>query len=254
MIAEIYVCSPLIFCRARGIIPLFCVTFAVMTSLIASFWCESVKFTSDRFPTLRYGLWYQEDFETTAYTVNDGEDLVIEVNQECRDYDEGYDINGMWKFARACSVIAPLLGGILGIPLFFSAFFYYLSEGSYRSLAFVYIFVITTLQGCTFLIFRTSLCKDGVAPILNRIAELLGRQGVYSSSCEWDGGSSANVVATVLWFLTGAFMLSYYPRAPPTPPAETQTITYEKTVNEDGAVMVAETKIVKGTVVEAPSA
>lgn len=66
--------------------------------------------------------------------------------------------------------------------------------------------------------------------------------------CQWNGGSTANVCGIILWFLAGALMLfSGVPHRESPQPAETQEVTYEKSLNADGTEMITETKVVKGT-------
>jgi hypothetical protein len=74
---------------------------------------------------------------------------------------------------------------------------------------------------------------------------------IYVDDCQWGQGLTANVVSTVLWFLTGATMLVMgVPERQARPPPETQTVTYQQTTNADGTVTVAETAVVKGIAVE----
>lgn len=72
--------------------------------------------------------------------------------------------------------------------------------------------------------------------------------------CRWNSGSTANVFGIVLWFAAGAAMLvSGTPAREHPKPAETQEVTYQRSVNPDGTVTVNQTNVVKGTAVAPPA-
>jgi hypothetical protein len=65
--------------------------------------------------------------------------------------------------------------------------------------------LITLSQGLTLLIFKSTACTDN--NIIRAMEESMGGLDIYKNTCEWDKGSSMNVSAIVLWFLTGLCMI-----------------------------------------------
>lgn len=113
----------------------------------------------------------------------------------------------------------------------------------------VFLVVLPLFQGLTFLIYNSSFCTD------NPILALYGVSDDYSSECQWNQGSTANVVSVVLWFLTGvAMMVVGCPQRPVRPPPETQAVAYQQTTGPDGTSTVSQVGVVKGTTVPPPAA
>lgn len=141
---------------------------------------------------------------------------------------------------RAFTIITPVIGAFMTIGLLFGALCYYWTATGWRALAAGYLVVMPVFQGITFLLLESNLCKE------NPLIDL----EVYTEDCQWGAGASANVVATVGWFLTGLVMLWMgAPTRPPRPPPETQTVTYQQTTNPDGTTVIA-TTVVKGVAVD----
>jgi hypothetical protein len=220
-------------------IPAVLAGFAFMTSFLFSFWCESIKFTSVNptpdVPDILGGVWYRQD---TVYEEVNGRIFIRDV---CVDYPSGTEIDSKWKTVRAFSIIAPVLGGLLTVILILAPCLYFLDEMTWRSIAIQFIVVITIFQGLTFLIFQSSACTE---------QQIVQVSGLYNEECEWEAGSTTNVFSIALWFLTGLVMLKIgAPKRPEIPPAETQAVTYQQTMNPDGGTTVAEVAVVKGTAV-----
>lgn len=217
-------------------------SFAFMTSFLASFWCESIKFTalesSADLPDILGGVWYRQD--TTFEEVNGR----IFVRDVCVDYPNGTEVDSKWKTVRAFSIITPVLGGLLTVALWLAPCLYFATDSSWKAMALNFIVVLTLFQGLTFLLFKSSACTQ------QQIVDVTST--LYDDECQWESGSTANVVSTVLWFLTGLVMLKLgAPERPPPEPAETQTVTYQQTQNPDGGTTVAEVNVIKGTAVPA---
>jgi hypothetical protein len=234
--------SSLCIFRCLYLLPAVLASFAFMLSFVSSFWCESIKFTalerSEDLPTIRAGIWYLQDTEEQEIA---GKFVVREV---CVDYPSGTDLDSKWKTARAFTIITPVIGGILTVVLWIAPCLYFLDDSKWRSIAFLFIVVITFFQGLTFIFFQSVACTD--SPIL----VYLGATALYDNECEWDSGSTANVFSTVLWFCAGhAMMWLGAPQRPERPPVETQTVTYQKTENPEGGTTVVEVNVVKGTAV-----
>ena len=223
---------------------------AFVTSFLFSFWCESVKFIPDpsqnvSVPDLHFGPWYQRKQETVEDSV--GGDPRYFIQNKCVEYPGNFGVDSSWKTARAFSVMAPIIGGLGAFVLWLAPCLYFMNEATWRLLAIIFIVVVTLFQGLTFLFFKSDACKDNL--VVDQF-ETLGDGNLYPDECEWDEGSTANVLSVVLFFLTGVTMLILgAPVRPPRPPPETQTVTYQRTELPDGGHTVTEVKVVKGTAV-----
>jgi hypothetical protein len=236
-------------------IPALLSAFAFTTAALASFWCETVKFvpsedTPNSLPSLHFGIWYQRQTEVESIEV--GDNVRVVVRNTCVDYPGSIDIDSSWKTARAFSVMALLIGGLVTFALVLAPCAYsYAGKGRWQSLAIFCLVVLPLFQGLTFLLFQSDACLEN--PVVSNIRNTEDQQqglDFYPDECEWDAGSSANVSAAVLWFVAGLAMLAVgAPRRPERPPPETQQVTYQHTENLDGTATVAETAVVKGTAI-----
>lgn len=247
-------------------IPPLIAIFAFMCTFIANYWCETVKFETSvpsvlinganvALPDVQLGPWYKR--ETQTIQVSTGGQTTIHAVDVCVAFSSTYVIDSKLKAVRAFSIIAPVIGGLLVIPLCFAPCFYFFSVSTWKIVAMLFLVIVTLFQGLTFLVLQSNACS--VNPLLAEAPPgLVGQfawetfiKTSYKSQCSWDAGSTTNVVAVVLWFLTGLAMLAVgVPTREPPGPVETQEVTYEKTVNpEDGTMYVAETGVVKGTAV-----
>lgn len=229
--------------RLLSLLPAILASFALILSFVSNFWCESIKFTalerSNDLPDIRAGIWYRQD--TQLQEIGGGYFVVRDV---CVDYPSGTDLDSEWKTVRAFTIITPVIGGILTVALWIAPCLYFFNDTTWRSVALLFIVVMTLFQGLTFLLFQSVACTD--SPLLG----FLGATELYDNECEFDSGSTANVVSTVMWFCTGLAMLALGPpQRPERPPAETQTVTYQKTENPEGGATVVEVNVVKGTAV-----
>jgi hypothetical protein len=211
--------------------------------------------TADAPKDVQLGPWYQK--QTQFLQVNTGAYTTNFVQEACVALPGDYVVDSKLKAVRAFSIMAPLIGGLLAIPLCFAPFSYFVGASTWKSIAMLFIVILTLFQALTFLVLTSSACSEN--PILSAAPTSTNSQNAggtiansaYKSTCTWGAGSNANVVAVVLWFLTGVAMLVVgVPVRPPPEPVETQEVTYEKTTNpEDGTVFVTKTGIVKGTAV-----
>jgi hypothetical protein len=141
-----------------------------------------------------------------------------------------------------------IIGGLLVWFLYLAPCLYFVNENTWKFIAIIFSFFLTLFQGLTLLIFDSSFCTD------NSILTGYGLTNSYSAECSWDQGSTANVIAIILWFATGiAMMLNGVPTRPERPPPETQTVTYQQTQLAEGGSTVAKVGVVKGTAVPLPS-
>lgn len=158
----------------------------------------------------------------------------------CVQYPSGYAVDSAWKATRAFSILATLLGGLFAVGLVLAPCFRRSGSSAnatgWTGSAFCFLVILPLFQGLTFLFLQTNLCQND--------------SNNSNIDCKLVSGTSgANIAAVIFWFLTGISMLALgAPKHPERPPAETQTVTYERTVDENGAEMVVQTKVVKGTV------
>ncbi|GKY97396.1 hypothetical protein MPSEU_000698100 [Mayamaea pseudoterrestris] len=234
---------------AISLIPAILATFAFLTSFLFSFWCQSVAFVPDdaaaNLQTIRIGPW------SAAILTNataGGTQYYVQQSY-CASFPRGaLDADAKLKTVRAFGIIVLIVGGLLVWFLYLAPCLYFVNEKTWKLVAIIFIVILTLFQGLTFLIFRSSFCTN------NSILNAYGLTDSYAAECVWDQGSTANVIATLLWFLTGVVMLrNGAPKRPARPPPETQTVTYERTELPDGNSTVAEVGVVKGTAVPSPS-
>lgn len=72
--------------------------------------------------------------------------------------------------------------------------------------------MVTLSQGLTLLIFKSIACTDN--NVIQALEASSGGRDIYNNTCEWDKGSSMNVAAIVLWFVTGVSMILLGPPQP----------------------------------------
>ena len=200
--------------------------------------------------TLHFGMWYQK---RTRIVENDFNPSYVQQEETCDEWTTDVDADGTLKFVRAASLIILVVGGLLGIILWFRPCLVgRITKLSWFAIAVVYMAFITPLQALTFLLFRSNACTDN--PVVASIEETLNREDLYETKCSWDQASTANVFATFLWFSTGVAMIYVGEPLNPQPgPPEVQTVTYERTDMPDGTVSVNKVAVVKGTSVDIPT-
>jgi hypothetical protein len=234
--------------RCLSLIPAVVASFAIMTSFLASFWCQTIKFnpTSDSGVSdgaaLQFGPWYQNSVQQSTVVV--GGETKIFINNVCVLFPSGTYVDPKLKAARAFTVIAGVVGGMMTVGLWLAPCAYGRAAANWKCYAVTLMTFVTAFQGLTFLVYPSSLCTD------NPVIAMMGWEDSFESECAWDQGTTCNVVSTVLWFLTGVCMLVQGPpQRPPPEPVETQAVTYQRTANPDGTSTVAEVAVVKGVAV-----
>mmetsp|Transcript_1576 Transcript_1576/g.2316 ORF Transcript_1576/g.2316 Transcript_1576/m.2316 type:complete len:237 (+) Transcript_1576:191-901(+) len=214
-------------------------TIALVLSFFSNFWCENVKFEpvggeTEENPTLSFGVFYEKGLKET----NRGN--ITLVGEACLRYDD-IQKDGNWTATMVFACIAFVIGGI-GVIWTWLAPCIYLSQKKWKLIGISYIFCCL-FQGLTFLFLNSNVCTD------NQLVNSVGSP--YPEECSWDVGTRMNIAAVVFWFVAGVLMVKAIPNSgpPPTPPAETQTITYQEKKNANGTTTVEETNVVKGTYV-----
>jgi hypothetical protein len=233
-----------------SLIPAFLASFAFMTSFIFSFWCHSIAFVPDGgandTATIHFGPWSAAVKEYQSINVGGTTQYVVQ--NTCSSFSGiPVDVDAKLKTVRAFGVIVLFIGGLFTFYLWLAPCWNTATGSSWRALAIIFAVFLTMGQGLTFLVFDSSFCTD------NTILASSSFAGSYSTDCQWDQGSTANVIAVVFWFLTGASMILIgAPKVPERSPPESQTVTYQSTANADGGTTVAEVGVVKGTYVPNP--
>lgn len=261
-----------------GLIPFVTALTAVLLACVAVGLCNTIQFglmntgdedapinnqsngTTFEPSSVHLGPWSVQGTELVSVNIGNGQVRYL-VRQVCRYFPDDTDIDANWKVVRAFSIMTPIIGALMAILILFSNCTYYLSPAGWKKASFMFLVILPIFQGLSFLLLESNACSSnpvlGVAPPspittdVNTWIALLN--SVYESDCTWSKGMGCNVAATVLFFVTGALMLALgTPTAPPTPPPETQAVTYERKQNTDGTVTVAQTNVVKGTAVVPP--
>jgi hypothetical protein len=204
--------------RCLSLLPAIVASFAVMTSVVFGFYCQSVKFVSstgtDDFEDLLAGPFYQF---TKQYTTVAGRQVET---FGCAALPDSMEADAKLKTVRAFTVIAGVLGGLITFGLWLAPCLAIWSDASWKCLAITIITILPLFQGLTFLILDSSFCTDNTA---------LAGTGIQYGTCQWEQGLTSNVLSVVLWLITGLSMLGIpAPRRDPPGPPEIQVVEYVK--------------------------
>jgi hypothetical protein len=224
-------------CALLLFVPAILASLAFVFSLVGNVYCSTIHFPGNHpnDPVLSLGVFY---YHTLSLT---GNNAVSNSETSCSSYPSSTHFDAKWRTAKAFSIMAPVIGG-------FCLFFTWLSACFRPSLKRWrlggYLYVTCGVFGSLTMIFLASnACRD------NPGITLLG-SGIsnYSDSCQLGPGAKLNITSFVLWLVLGTALLVLPPPPPlPTPPMETQTVTYQRTTLPDGTVRVTETNIIRGT-------
>jgi hypothetical protein len=154
-------------------------------SLCSSFWCESIKFTalerSEDLPDIRAG--------SGIVKIQKFKKLPAKYFREVCDLYFRYR-SGLRMEDCPRLLLLPVIAGILTVVLWIAPCLYFLDETTWRSVALPLYRRDYSLSGIDISI----VSERG----LYRQFGLLGATALYDNECEWDSGSAANVVSTVL--------------------------------------------------------
>jgi hypothetical protein len=198
-----------------NLVVLLCGMAALLSSIVSNFWCRTISFKPAEFygvpnglPDISYGIWTRREVE--FYSTSDGEEdegdqTSIYSKNTCKQYSSSVYIDPAWQFARAFSIIAPTSGAFLVS----SAIFGSNNTMRWRAVAVLLMTFVTLCQGLTLLLFRSNACSN--IPLIdevqsNQVWSYLVSLA-YPGPCQFDSGSFATIVATLLWFVTGLFMI-----------------------------------------------
>jgi len=195
-----------------------------------------VESTDASLPTVEFGL-----YTTKRYYIQEFPDNNYRVKTGCFYFDSDVSFDTKWRAARALGCTTIAVGGLAILVSIFVPMCYRISDSAWKALAGLYMVILPLFQGLTFIMLKSKLCTgNGVFFDFMEVGSSYG-------SCQWNGGSSANVCAIILWFLAGVTMLFCgTPNCGSPEPAETQDVTYERSKNPEGTVTVTETDVIKG--------
>jgi len=227
------------------LVPVLLSSSAFALSLLSVAWCEYISFTeqSTGFKAM-YGIWYYTDTYATQSPLTGADQIV----SGCISNPGNIPVDAKWKTAMSFSIICPIIGGIACVWVWFSQCWYG-RGGMWKCLGITFLWC-SLFSGLTLLFLGSSACTDN--PILelqmSTISDVAGG-AVFNETCDMHWGAKCNIAATILWFLAGVSMFKIDPPTrPPRPPPETQTVTYTKTTQADGAQVVTK-NVVKGVAV-----
>lgn len=187
--------------RILGFVPAILATFALLTGLLASFWCQTVQYvpfanaTTPDLPILYFGPWLEK-----AITTDNAGGEAVQVGPTCVPFPEGTYLDPKQRVAQAFGIVATLLGAAVTVALWIGP----LRPGSFgpcrwQGLGRCVMTFQTLFQGLTFYALDSKFCTD------NPIVASLGWSNEYGS-CQWGPGTTCNVISTVLWYVTGTVM------------------------------------------------
>lgn len=196
-------------------------TIALLFSCLANFWCHNYRYNSARpaVKDLQVGLWYYTGIRQSGNQIfgdkgEDDEELFVN-SHKCSAYSPGVNMDGFWMAARVFSIIATILGFIFMIMLWLTPWAYRLRPTSWRTTGITMMIFMPLIQGLTFLFWRSDQCKNrSQLDDVNEEGEEANDVNfltTYPGSCNWNQGSTLNVVGIILWFLTGLFMALTHP-------------------------------------------
>ena len=178
---------------------------AITCSFLSSFWCRSIYFepATTLAPQLSFGIWFQKETEFFVVSGSNGETTLVEKNS-CVSYSDLVPIDTKWKTARAFSIIAPVVG-IFAI----GSIFCIRSDKAWKITGLILLLFVTLFQGLTFVLLQSNACQG--IPLLDEVQDNIIWYALvklaYPNNCLLGAGSTVNIIATVLWFISGLIML-----------------------------------------------
>ena len=227
-----------------ALIPALFASTALAFSLLANTWCESIVFpgsgnsnsnTTSFIPTLKFSVWYQQKIVVAELRGNR-----IAVQTQCLEYPNSVDIDAKWKTARAFSIIAPVIGGLVTLFAWTSPCVSF-SQALWKQGGCLFLFT-SLCQGLTLLFLGSNACVDNMLVFASGL--------LYPDTCKLDWGTKLNISSVILWFIAGALMMFILPvpKQQERPPPQTQTVTYTATEDADGTTAI-HANVVKGNYV-----
>lgn len=198
------------FRSTRHWLPVVSATLALLCAAVYTFRCETVAVGQDE-NRYQYGVWYRKPSKYEYYTmISDASDTISDLDWsqhvrggsgnyassggDCYSYDDATAIDGLWKFLRAISLLAFLLGAGWTVWMLLCNTVCRrrgreVSKFNWNLQVIILATTLTILNGLGFLFVNTNACSFSDA------------------SCKWSTGLRANVAGVVLWTITGVLAL-----------------------------------------------
>jgi hypothetical protein len=200
-----------------------------MCGAVYSFRCETVVAGQDE-NRYQYGLWYRKPSAYEYYMntssspdkadwaqLSGGSGYALSSRTDCQAYDDVTEVDGLWKFLRALTIITLLLGGGWTIWMFccntiLQHHGHSVSKSNWNFQVALLGTTLAVLHGLGFMFVDTNACEFSDA-----------------ATCEWSTGLRANVASVVLWIVTAGLALWIGPTpAARVREATTVTVTYQR--------------------------
>lgn len=216
-----------------SLLPGLCAAVAFILSIFGGVYCKFLSFASSGGTpiTLYFGIWYYQ-----GWSVVDNNVQGTVILETCNNYPDGTSIDSKWKSARAFSMMALIIGGVVTFWALLAGCLYP-SRGHYRTGGILYM-LCCLFMGLSLLLLDSNACHNN--PFL---ADLQAESITFPSSCAMAAGAKCAIAATVMWFVAGVAALKAEP--PQRSPITTQThdVTYTRTAGPDGTAVVSETVV-----------
>ena len=169
----------------------------------------------------------------------------------CSTYPPGTYTDAMWETAKAFSIMGLILGGVTTFFSIFAGFFSPFSVQKFKLYGASYL-ICSLFTGLSLFLLGSNACNDnnfvtqfGQDQYSSTSSSTEASDLTFQETCSMGPGAQTTIAATVLWIMAGVVSMKTQP--PPRRPITTQThdITYTKTTDNNGLVMVSE-DIVKG--------
>lgn len=241
--------------RCLAILPGLIALLAFVFGLYGVGYCQFVAFSAigiDGTPATVYsGIWNYQSFNLKNLGGVIYQDYTI--MKTCSTYPSGTNFDAMWTTAKAFSIMGLVLGGITTFFSVFAGFFSPFSGHKFQLYGASYL-ICSLFTGLSLLLLGSNACND------NTFITQFGQDQYSTSSststeesdltfqetCSMGPGAQTTIAAIVLWFMAGIVSMKTQP--PPRRSIITQThdVTYTKTTDENGLVLVSEDVVVKG--------
>jgi len=239
--------------RCLAIIPGLIALLAFVLGLYGVGYCQFVAFTAigiDGTPgvTVYSGIWNYQTYNLENLGVIYQDYTIMKT---CSNYPAGTNFDAMWTTAKAFSIMGLVLGGITTFFSVFAGFFSPFSVHKFQLYGASYL-ICSLFTGLSLLLLGSSACNDntfitqfGQDQYSTSSSTTEASDLTFQETCSMGPGAQTTIAATVLWLMAG--LLSMKTQPPPRRPITTHThdVTYTKTTDDNGLVMVSE-DVVKG--------
>ena len=188
-----------------SLVPAVFACVAFICGLSGGIWCKFLKFTSETAVgddvTVEFGIWYYQWWSIVDTAVQGPV-----MYQSCHEYPDYVSIDSKWKSARAFSVMALIIGGIvLFMNLLAGCMFP--AKKVYRLGAVSYLFCCL-FQGLSLLLLDSNACNNNA--MVDELEKSFSNLE-FPDTCSMGSGAKCTIAATVFWFVAGASAMKVNP-------------------------------------------